>query len=118
MGQFLIPTFADPFFRQTTILDGVPYVLEFAFNSREGAYYLSLSTPDGAPLANGIKVMCNRPLLGQGRVDTGLPPGEFIALDAAGDTSPPGLGEMGPGLRVQLIYIDASEVRRIPLPGG
>lgn len=116
MAQFIIPTFADPFWRQTTILDGVPYALEFSFSGRERAYYLAISATDGTPLAKGVKVLCNRPLLGAGRVNPLLPPGELVAA-AVGDSSPPGMGELGAGLRVQLVYLDAAEARRLPLPG-
>ena len=39
---------ALPFWTQTTTLDGVPYLLTFRYNIREDAYYLSISSADGA----------------------------------------------------------------------
>jgi len=104
-----IRTFSDPFYTQTTALDGVEYVLEFRYNQREDAWYFSISLPNGTLLAAGIKVICNIPLLRKW-VDTRLPKGTLAALSKTKDTSPPGLNELGEDARVTLVYTSESEL--------
>ena len=53
MAQFDIPTFPEPFWVQTTSLDGVPYQLWFAYSQRERVYYLTIGDSDGQHLASG-----------------------------------------------------------------
>lgn len=108
----VIPTFSDPNYRQTTFFEGTAYVLEFSYNQRELVWYLSVSDPDGTPLANGMKVMANIGLLGS-RTDVRLPPGEIVAVTTSADDSPPDIGELGDGLRCTLIYLDSTEGRRL-----
>lgn len=110
---FTIPTFSDPFWTQTTILDGGVYLLSFSYAQRERVYYISISLTDGTPLAMGIKIMCNVPLLGASRVDSRLPPGEIFAVATGPQTHPPGMGELGAGLRVELTYADSTEITRV-----
>ena len=109
MAKWVIPTSTDPFYVQTTSMDGVNFVLSFAFNGRESCWYLSLLTPDGTPLATGLKLVVSLFLL-NGRAQEGLPPGDLLVYTPAADTSPPGLKELGAGARCQLIYLDAAEM--------
>ncbi len=96
------------FWSQTATLDGVPYLLTFRFNSREQAYYLTIAAGDGsATYAQGIKLVANYPLL-MGYGDN--PPGEMMCVSFAQSDAPPGIGELGEGLRCALLYIEAADV--------
>ncbi len=108
---FTVPTFSEPFYRQTTTLDGVPYVFDFAFNMRTNTWTMHISATDGTPLASGIKLITNFGLLG-GSTNLDLPPGELVVYTGAQDTSPPGQYELGKGLRCELLYFDPSEGMR------
>lgn len=105
----LIPTSSDPFYTQTTTLDGTDYILEFRFNSREECWYLKLSLTDATTLIEGVKVVSNWPLL-QKLVDARGPFGELVALAYGPDDSPAGLTELGIGQRVELTYFTKAEV--------
>ena len=87
MAQFDIPTFPDPNYVQTTALDGVQYTLTFDYSQIERVYYLTLGDAAGSPLASGIKILCNRPLLGPGRTNPDLPPGELVAVATGPDSN-------------------------------
>jgi hypothetical protein len=101
-----IPTSPDDaHYTQRTTLDGQPYVLTFRYNQREAAYYLEVALDDGTVLAAGVKVVCNIPLL-ERLADLRAPRHTLIAIAGGTDTSPPGIGELGEGRRVQLFYGD------------
>lgn len=106
MAVWLIPTFSTPLYRQTVRLDGTNYVLSFAFNQRAAVWHLSISSIADVPLASGLKIVSNRRLLGA-RTKVGLPPGDLVAVTTSTDLSPPGLGDLGEGLRCELLYFDA-----------
>lgn len=106
---FVIPTKAGAFaWSQRQVLDGVSYVLDFAWNARGGAWYLSISDADGNPLLLSRKLASNVPLLRNARFIDGLPPGEIMALDATETIDFADYTELGPV--VQLLYFDASEL--------
>lgn len=113
--MFLIPTQQTPFWQQTTTLDGTDYLLEFRYNQRENVYYLMIMQPDTTVLAQGIKLVSNYRIL-QAYASDSLPPGELVAF-ATGNDSPAGLGELGIGLRVQLVYVTAVELKALKLDG-
>lgn len=105
MDALLIPTTPGvPFYTQKTRLDGVDYVLTFRYSQREDRWYLSLADNEEVPILSGLKLVANWPLLYSYHYDTRVPPGELFASDLSGDETPPGLNELGEGLRVQLIY--------------
>jgi len=105
-----IPTSPDDaFYTQRTTLDGVQYFLTFRLNQRENAYYLDVALDDGTPLASGVKVVCNIPLL-ERLAHASRPKKTLIAIAGGDDTSPPGLGDLGDGRRVVLYYGDPKEV--------
>lgn len=120
-----IPTSTDAlFWSQTTTLDGVSYLLEFRYNTRESCYYLQISQPDGTVLVQGIKLVTNFRLLRR-RIDTRLPPGDIVAVAYDGSPAPAALGELGIGQRVELVYLTAEETaaegwnaNRSAIPGG
>lgn len=105
MAVVLIPTTPGaPYHTQKTRLDGRDYVLQFAWNEREARWYLSLFDEEEQPLALGIKLVANWPLLRFYRFDPRVPPGELMVVDLTGDGSPPGLDELGAGKRCELTY--------------
>lgn len=108
MGVFTIETATDPFYSFTSTLDGIDYAFEFRFNQRENCWYFSIGLSDGTELANGIKVLCNRNLIRK-FVDDRMPPGLLMALSGTPDTTPPGLNDLGDGLRVTMYYYDKAE---------
>lgn len=92
---------------QRVELDGVAYSLEFAWNERDGAWFISLAQPDGTPLVSGLKLVTNRPLLRRFRYRVGLPPGELYAIDLSGKIAYAGFSDLSNG--VTITYYDASE---------
>lgn len=87
-------------FYQQTELDGRTYTFEFEWIERGKFWMLHIGDENGRPLVCGIKVMADWPLL---RRDTGVLPGQIIALDSGGQS-----GALGPHdlvERVRLIYV-------------
>ncbi|HYQ47152.1 MAG TPA: hypothetical protein VER11_34515 [Polyangiaceae bacterium] len=108
MATLLVPTTPGvPFYTQKTRLDGVDYVLSFRHSQREDRWYLSIADAEEVPILTGLKLVTNWPLLQAYRFDPRVPPGELMASTLTTDDSPPGLNELGEGLRVQLIYFEA-----------
>jgi hypothetical protein len=106
MTVFIVPTpdGSTPFADQRTALDGREYVLAFAWNGREGSWYLSISDESGEPIST-VKILPNTPLFRRVK-DARKPPGFLVAL--SGDDTPPTLADLG--TRVVLYYYDAAEL--------
>ncbi len=104
-----IPTGDDPFYSLTTTQDGVPYLLNFSFSQRESCWYVLLSTVDGDPIYGNVKLVCNWPLFAQ-CADSRKPPGVFEVISSTPDLSPPGLQDLLPGGRCQLIYLPIADM--------
>jgi hypothetical protein len=101
----IIPTSADePSFTQRTTLDGAVYVFSFRLNQRENTYRFDIALSDGTPIASGVKVVPNRPLLERIAYNLSAPKGILVAIAGGTDESCPGLGELGEGRRVTLYY--------------
>lgn len=101
-----IPTVAgEPYYTLRTRLDGREYNFRFAWNERETRWYMDVLTTAGEPLAVGIKLVANWPLLRFYQWDDRLPPGELVVVDLAGDGSPPGLYDLAIGSRCELTYV-------------
>lgn len=109
MPAFVIQTDADPFYTLSPTLDGVEYTLRFNYNQRENNYYLSIEDPETVTdILSCIKIVNNFPLLNAWKGLPGTPPGDFVALsNSTADDSSAGLGDMAPGGRVTLYYMDA-----------
>ncbi len=119
MGVSLITIPTDTkliFWTQTTTLDGIDYVLEFRYNTREATYYLSISLTDQTVLAQGIKLVSDFPLL-QAYADIRMPPGELVAMAFGSNDANPAIGELGIGQRVELTYITESEMAELGMDG-
>lgn len=114
----LIPTRTDLTNYELTVeLDRVDYDLRFLWNDRDETWYLTITetqttnidadTGEKVPLLAGVPILIGVPLL---RVLRGLvrPSGELMAFDTTNEGRAPGLTELG--ARVQLLYIEASEL--------
>jgi hypothetical protein len=93
---------------QRMTLDGLSYTLDFAWNGRDGAWYLGIYDAIGEPLLLSRKIVTNRPLLKRMRFIAGLPAGELFASDPAGLIEYPGYDELG--LAVKLLYFEKVEL--------
>lgn len=102
-------------YSQRMTLDGVSYRLDFAWNGREGAWYLSLYDAAGNPLVTSRKLATNAPILKRFRFVQGLPPGEFMAADYSATIPYAGYTELGPERGVKVLYFDAVEMTGLGL---
>jgi hypothetical protein len=113
MTAQIIVTGADPFYSQETTLEGVRYLLDFAYSQREHVWRLSISlAADGTELASGIKLLCGRDFC-KYRTDVRLPPGKLVVLPNGTDDTPPDLEELGEGRRCELVYFPLSDVEAV-----
>lgn len=99
------------FFRQTTQLDGVEYVLLFQFNQRMCCWYVSIFDEDDEPIVVGRRLNVDVPI-GRGVRDDRFPEGRLMTVDqyedlAAGKADP---GFTDLGVRHLLLYFEESEV--------
>lgn len=124
MATLLVPTQPSlPYQTSKVRLEGRDFVFHLAWNQRESRWYLSIHDQDDVPLVSGLKVLANWPLLGDpptasdatgiARVkwyasNSDVPPGNLMAVDLTGDGSPPGIDELGPGLRCELTYFEST----------
>lgn len=101
--------------RQTTSLDGSPYVLDLSWSDRSQSWYLSLfqqrETDVITPVLQGVRISIGYPLLVPAAAVDGRPPGELIAIDTSDTGTDPGFADLG--ARVRLYYYDADEMVRI-----
>jgi hypothetical protein len=88
-------------------LDGVAYLLELRWNTREEAWYLDVRLEDGTDVVTGIKVVVGFPLAARS-AHAKLPPGALFASDTSGKNQDPGIADLGN--RVRLYYIPAAEL--------
>lgn len=94
--------FDTPLYTERVTLDGKEYLFKFDWNDRENRWYMGLFSVTGDPLATGIKVVANWPLLRKLAGDT-VPPGVLIATDLSPqDGESPTYAELG--TRVKLLY--------------
>lgn len=110
MAVLLVPTSPGvPFHSSKVRLEGRDFVFQFAWNEREARWYLSISDESAVPLVMGLKLVANWPLLRFYQPsNAGLPPGELAAIDLTADGTPPGLEDLGIGLRVELTYREST----------
>lgn len=103
----IVPTFTDPFSSQLTTLSGRDYLLTFAWNLRESAWYLDIADQDGVVLAASLKLTVDYPLLKRA-TDPRLPAGTLMPLDTSGAGIDPGLDDLG--TRVLLSYLEPGDL--------
>lgn len=96
-----------PYFDLQVTLEGTTYTLEFAWNVRLGAWFMSILDETGTiPILMGIRVVANL-LLGSNAPLT-TPPGAFMAYDTSGQGLDPGFVDLGD--RVKLIYFTKAQL--------
>lgn len=107
----IIPTLeGEPNYSMRLRLDGKDYNFTFRWNERLARWAMSIFDDDQVPLALGIPIVSNWPMLRFYQWDKRLPPGELFAIDTTNDGSPPGFYDLAPDKRVQLIYLPISEL--------
>lgn len=106
MAILQIPTLTDgtQSYTQRTELDGEDYLLSFLYGLRRDRWVMSIQGLDGTFLLTGQTVHLFIPL---NRRAVGGPPGVLIALPEVGVVDPPGLHDLGAG--VKLYYITADD---------
>ncbi len=107
-----IPTFTDPFPTVQTTLENVNYLLSFSYNTRSDTWWLSVADAGGVDIYNGLKLVCNVPLLRR-CADSRRPPGELFVVDSTGQNTPPGLDDLGPSGRCTLVYITSDWLKLV-----
>lgn len=106
-----IPTLeGTAFWRQRTALDGADYFLDFAWNARDGKWFLSVFDADEVPLALSIAMVSNRPLLRRHQWDPRLPPGEIVVFDPTGTIDSADYAQL---IDMRVLYLDAAELGRV-----
>lgn len=88
------------------------YHLKFAWNSREGAWYMTIQDQDENNILTGIKIVPNYLLLDQYRYIPELPPGDFVLFDLnqIPENNQPDFDTLGK--RYQLLYVTEAEYNR------
>ena len=74
-----IPFKSTPAFKEEILLDNIPYILEFTFNSRGDFWVLNIYSVDETLLIAGIKLVINYELISQ-FTDRGLPKGQLYVV--------------------------------------
>lgn len=97
-------------YTQRVTLDGAQYVLEYNWNGRAGAWYLTIADATGTNLLASRKLATNQPILSRFRFVVGLPPGELIATDPSASLDYAGYTDLGPNRGVELTYFTAAEL--------
>ncbi len=93
-----------------TRLDGRDYGLHMLWNQREGRWYLTISDYQDNLLIASIKLVTNWSLLDFYQYDPNVPPGKLLVTDSSPDGSSPGIDELGPNQRCQLVYVPATDL--------
>jgi len=93
---------SDTNFRSVISLDGASYVLDLAWNTRDGRWYAALGNMNGDPLVTGVPIVVDTPLFSR-HSSSEMPHGDLIAFDTRGGSEeivePDELGD-----RVKLLY--------------
>lgn len=111
----IIPTDSNAgvnyWYDQTSVLDGITYLLDFRFNTREQCWYMSIQLANlTTTVVQGVKLVCSYPLL-QSYAGANVPPGEFFCLTQNQTLDgPPGLTDLDPNGRCSLAYLSHAEL--------
>lgn len=102
----IIPNADFAAYTETLTLDGFLYVFGFTWNTRDQAWFMSISR-DNVPLLYNIKVVNNFELIDR-FTNVSLPPGLILTVDIENINRNPGRDELGSA--VKLAYVTESEV--------
>ena len=99
-----------PFYEIEVELDGVEFKLEFSFNDRDDAWYMTISDSDNTLLRAGIRIV-NEWVLLRLWAEATRPDGDIVSVNQGEVLEPPTLEQLGE--EVLLTYLDAAEVASI-----
>lgn len=98
-----IPVPDQPHSEQSTVLDGVTYVLRFDWIERAGFWRLGLYTVGGDPIALGLSLVAGVDLLSPYRSDPRVPEGQLWVMSKADP------GRTAWGRTAWLLYLTPTE---------
>ena len=99
-----------PSFSEEVTIDGIPYILDFSWNSRGEFWSMSIYNRDQTPLILGVKLVLFFGLINK-FVDIGLPPGDIYVVDPSGNTEK--LNQNDFETRAYLIYLSENEIESL-----
>lgn len=100
-----VPTSTDPDYSQVVAFDGVPFLMRFRWSERSASWHLDLSTPAGAPILMGIRLVLGARFLRRCRHPL-RPRGELFLSDSTGTGAE--ATQLDFGTRVRLHYKEAT----------
>lgn len=84
MARNVIPMKDLPSFTEEVVLEGIPYVLKFNWNSRGEFWTIDFYDVEQSPLLYGLKMVSTYELINW-YPDRGLPPGYLFVVDPGVD---------------------------------
>jgi hypothetical protein len=109
MSQTIATSTTDAFHTVRVRLEDQDYTLELRYNTRSENYSITIYDAEDNILVAGLKVFTGVPLLGHYKHLPDIPRGELVPVTLSSDMSPPKLGELGKGRRVELTYFTEAE---------
>lgn len=105
-------------FDQRVDLDGSTFVLSLKWSQRAndgaGTWLLSVSTPDGEPLVDGVTVVSDRLLLRRYKADPRMPAGDLVAVELTKTIPAPSYTDLG--TVVELWYLERADFAAAGFP--
>lgn len=96
-------------YSMTVTIEGTEYRLALSFNTRDDRWYLSVGLTDGTPLASGIPVIVDTPLLARWAANPDLPADGFLmAVDTTGESEEAAKEDLGD--RVKLLWVPLEDL--------
>lgn len=119
MAVFKLPLLADtgatPHYTFSCELDGVTYSFDFAWNDRDGSWFMQIGDSEENLLHGSMRVVLGQVFAGRD-TDPSLPPGMLIAKDTSGANLDPGLEDLGS--RVEIWYWDKASTASVAATGS
>jgi len=81
-----------------------------AYKSIDSQWTFDVADADGDAIVSGVAVVVDFPLMRRAMHDPRMPPGALFAVDTANTQTDPGLADLGPERRVQLVYFTEAEL--------
>lgn len=104
----LVPSIGN--YRFSTILDGLPFVFDVRWNTRNESWYLTVLRDDGTVIRHNIRVVLGI-ALGARVADADFPPGVFFAIDLTKSSVEATYDELAE--RVPVVYLEESDIAYI-----
>lgn len=90
-------------------INDVDYRMEFAHNTRDDHWYLSIELTDGTELVNGMPIVADSPLLARWAWNAELPQdGYLMAVDTTGEAATPVKEDLGD--RIKLLWVPFEDI--------